>query len=484
MAVALPAQAPAPAGAATAPRLDVLSRPTDLGPGANGHVVVRTENLRVCTLTLQRRGGPRSASTPITVPPEAQLVWDWTVPASVRAGRWSGLIECSTSNTTGAARAGTVERLEGRVAGARRGTTRFVRRGLITATVTPAETRSLLERGADLSAIVAGLLGFPTLVLILLSLRATRRGTRSERTAGTTDRYIADEFTTPWDKVKPFLDADDEEQCLERIRCYEQAASNKDPIIGADSATRNDIDSVLYLHELIGALFNRGDIDHPLVYRTFASATVDALQRSWWMLHYLREGLCVPVRPHYVRDHEDEFYAEWERMARVILRKRPDVRRRLGAAGTGRVRALCLPEYKDPHGDWDHCKALSKAIGDLLRTDPGTQRLRTAVSTELAGVPRPPQPATRTILVPEFETHIAAPARAVRYVTRAGARLDGRPGYDRIARPRWLRRIGVGMTRADRRVGLCESWTELSDDLNRLRSVRSAQAISDLVAGL
>jgi len=370
-----------------------------------------------------------------------------------------------------------VEAITGRVAGRPRGTLLLVDRDLITVASMVRDARSLLERGANVATILAAGLGLLTLPLILASLQAARRATRSVRTAEAIDDYDGDKFNKAWERTKPYLDVAGEEACVDLIRGF-------DRIRGWTQAPDSDIDTVHYLHETIGALFNRGEIDRHLLYRTLAWATVDALARSWWWLHVEREGRRIAVKPQFVRAHESELYAEWERMAGVILRKRPEISLRVKKDQRNRVRALCLPAPEDPQPDWDHCKALSKAVGDALRKPGGLQMLRAKVTAELDGKSQPAH-VPRTILIPSLEEYVAAPSPLVVHATRMGAWLDGRGReLDRIRRPRWLRWLGVRLTRLDARVRLHQSYAEVGRDLNRLRGVLDAQAVSDLIADL
>jgi len=483
-----------PATAALAPELALLAYPTELRPVDIGRVVVRVQDLGVCRLNLRLDRGPLSTSSLVRPAGKAELTWEWTVPATVRAARWRGRVECWQANVPSQTTQPVVERFEGHVTGRPHGTEQVADRDLITAAVDPLDGSSLLDRGASLATIVAAAIGILTLPLILLSLIATRRGTRSARTATITDRYIEDTFTKAWDKVKPYLVVADEVECVDRIQLYENRSGNDKALGGANGPSPNDVDAVIWLHELIGALFNRGEIDRRLVYRTFSWPSVDTLSSyCWWWLLYLRDGHCVPVRPHFVRPHESETYAEWERMARMILRKRPDLRLRVQSAAENPVRALCLPRGGGKPPDWGHCKVLSRAVGELLRRPGGLGVLRTAIDRELerpvhataieelSKVPPP----TRTILIPAWEERAAAPWCVTAHVARLGAWLDGRgDDIDQFMRPSWLRWIGVKLTRIDKRARLHESYAECGRVFDRLRAVLDAQSVSKLIADL
>ena len=114
------------------------------------------------------------------------------------------------------------ERFEGSLAGGR-GPAVLVARDAFAVGVTPREGdhRPAKEQGADWAQILTAVLGIPGLILILLSLRAARRQTRSERTSHVIDRYNTNDFLVTWTTVMEFLKAHDETVCVDNIRRWE-----------------------------------------------------------------------------------------------------------------------------------------------------------------------------------------------------------------------------------------------------------------------
>lgn len=384
-----------------------------------------------------------------------------------------------------------------------------------------------LQRGADWAQIAAAALGPLGLVLVWLGVLAARRQIRSERTSQILDRYGKTDFLLTWKDIMQFLTASNEPACIEQIRIFEAASPSQNLLSPSQrekdfsrepKATRMDIQSTVYFYEQIGAMFNRGEIDRGLAMRSFAPVMVQALEASWWWINFERDGKCIAVEPQFVRGHETEIDAEWERMVRTVVRKRRDLRAETKINPEGlrdHVRALCLPLRAEPsEEDWERCKSLSGALGDALRAG-RLDDLRRALEVVPTGrleagersYPKAEQtPATgRSMLIPRWRDSVTAPPGVIRLIAGMGARLCGRevrgdpsggaprkplngatakPSIDRVPRPAWLRGLGNVLTHADARVVVNERHRLVAELLGRRRQDHGDEAVLVLVTNL
>ena len=245
-----------------------------------------------------------------------------------------------------------------------------------------------------------------------------------------------------------------------------------------------EVQSTANFYEEIGALFNAKEIDKKLVRRAFGQTLVQPYEANWWWIHYSRDGRSVPVRPQHVRDHESEHYAEWERMVRDIVRRRPEITRGpINKKGRDDcVRVICLPQFAPPDerqasvDEWKACQGLSKAVADVVQAG-GIEHLATGLEAHV------PQDAflgetvpARTMLVPEWRECVVAPRLPIRQAARLGATLDRWIGARRPAlqqRLSWLRRYGIRIAHLDRRVAHHERHQAVARALDHLRETKT-----------
>jgi hypothetical protein len=519
---------PGPAEAADGtPVVVVLEHPTRLQGGDAAEVVARVDHVAACRLRLDVDRGGALTSSLAEPAGRADVTWRWHVPSRTGRSAWHGAVECWQTRDPIASGASVAAPFSGSLAGDRRPAV-LVGDEAIAVAVTPREgdQRPGKEQGADWAQILTAVLGIPGLVLILLSLRAARRQMRSERTSRVLDRYNTNDFLVIWATVMEFLKADDERACVANVRRWEARKAADRTLLGGDepppdvpddvllrvlssgisrlvgddegerqALSKSEVQSTANFYEEIGALFNAEEIDQKLVGRAFGQTVVQAFEASWWWIHYSRDGRSVPVRPQHVRAHENEDYAEWERMVRSVVRRRPEIPRQpLNKKGRDdTVRAICLPPFAPPDepqapaDQWAACQALSEAIGDVLRAG-GIEHLKNALATHVADDARLDETVpARTMLVPTWREHVVAPRLPARQVARLGATLDGRHGDRGPAghlRPEWLRRCGRRMARIDRRVAYHERHQAVARALHHLRTERTDAEVEALVRAI
>jgi hypothetical protein len=163
-----------------------------------------------------------------------------------------------------------------------------------------------------------------------------------------------------------------------------------------------------------------------------------ALEASWWWVHYQREGMRAAARLPVVRDGETHWFSEWELMVRAMARRDRRLQEQTLNPGDldDRVRALLLPrnftstggELTKQDDEWDtrEWKAygeLSRAVADVLNAPDGEHRLRAALGGS------PPSPAVhrtpeRTVLIPRWRPYLRQPWLFVRWIYSLGSRLE------------------------------------------------------------
>ncbi len=445
------------AGAADPPRLSVGAPPDVLRPGDTALVVAEVEGVAVCRLDLTPSGASAVRSSLVTASGANAISWTWRVPATTGSGTWSGDVGCWKDRKAEGV-APYKEALGGSVNGVAGRALDLVEDDAVAVSSKFADPRSGVEKGADWAQIVTAALGIPGLAFIGLTLVMTRRQMRAERTAQVLERYNTREFLDAWSAVQRFLYAPHEKACVERIRRAESASSSRASLLDEDRALNQPTEAMVAtarvvrpaadtvtgasqaglmsaanFYEETGALFNRREIDDTLVIRSFGQATAQALEAVWWWIGYQRDGRSVPVAPRLARRHETETYAEWERMVRKVLRKRPELRsRRMNRPGRNDVvRAICIPYERGrdaSEGEWERCGDLSDAVGTVLRQPDGLERLSAALTQRLgddAGPPNPSEWPKRTMLLPWWRDEIRAPRWPIAVTSRLGARLHG-----------------------------------------------------------
>ena len=275
------------------------------------------------------------------------------------------------------------------------------------------------------------------------------------------------------------LQASDEAGAVEQIRRLESAASTDAPVEpygleptpeGVDTASSRAVSrtETLYaanFYEGLAASYNTGNLDRRLVRSSFQAVMPQTLEAAWWWIHYQREGRRAAARVPIVRTGEIDTYSEWERMARVVSRSRHAMDAQLpNKPGLNdAVRALCLPRQSGTaasDAEWQAAKDLSVAVGKLLSTPGGADRL--ADDLEAAHLPAHPGPAIpeRTLLIPRCREDLPEPGMIAHRVYKLGALVE-------LSGPSWMRATGGRVADRDPRVASHKRLHALAIGLDR-----------------
>jgi hypothetical protein len=193
-------------------------------------------------------------------------------------------------------------------------------------------------------------------------------------------------------------------------------------------------------------------------------------------------------------------------MVREIVRQRGELSlRSFNKPGRNDcVRALCLPLKYGPDAtaaEWEHCKRLSRAIGDVLRKRDGLEILAAelVIADGEGEAPKPTEDGReRTLLIAPWRMHVRAPGRFTRFISAIGARLDhrfsehrtldrpGGPTSRRGERPRAtpVRKLGRYMARRDAHFALHERYSEVALRLHTRRSRLPPEEMEDWINDL
>jgi hypothetical protein len=437
------------------PGIHLLEQPAELRAGDHAQIVAQIDEAAFCMLVLQAGTGKPLDSTSTHVAGRTQLTWRWRVPARTGPGNWQGAVECWRNQPTDV-KPDDTSSIPGSLHGRKGLAARLVDASGLATTVTPRppDNRTFIQKADDVSSALA-VLG---VIFVGVTLLLSQRQTRSVRTEALIDRYADRTQLNAWTRAMGFLSAADASVAVEQVRRWETAETNNAwmlvsrvpprtgslvrptggrhwrslaPPHGPDDTlvTRTEILTAANFYEEIAALSNLGKLDDDLVLRSFGLTMPQLFEASWWWICYQRQGKQAALRVPIVREHEDDTYAEWERMVRRMFRQARHLGRQAklntNEGLTDKVRALCLPpEGETDSTQWDAYKALSLVVGGLLDDEKrGLDRLEAV----LPEAPSRDVDPTRTFLIPPWREHVRDAGAILRVILWIGARLEDKP---------------------------------------------------------
>jgi hypothetical protein len=346
--------------------------------------------------------------------------------------------------------------------------------------VSPVATgRAWDEQWANLATILTAALGLPGLFFIWRTLTATKKGATAERTTHLLERMNNRRILGSWSDVLTVINVD-EGRAVDVVRRTIAVPSGNDPLLGelfdlpapfpraawpdpaGSEVSLNDVAALINFYEEVALLYNKRQIDRRLLELGFGDQIVLAFCMHWWWIEYRRAGLPAAASPRRARSHETETLAQWERMVRRILRRRPDFLRER----SGPVRVLCRPVAGATAAEWDRCARLSSAAGRVLRSG-GAGSLWSALDASPKSAAEPGGPPT-TICLPAWSDIRPQPRAGARATRRAGAWLDGLWRRKKTRR-RWIHRVGLRLERVDPQAEVFARYDALAMALDRRR---------------
>lgn len=478
-AAAIPASGHA---ATSAPRLQEVAVPPSVSAGASATIRLRQSDAGACRLQLLLGRASREMST--VEPNGAKAVtWRWRVPPDAAPKTWTASVGCWASSGDAGRQVADVEsRTETlRVRGTGGRQPQLVVPGTLAARLDSkaADNRSDLEKATSWFAIVTAILGVPGLFFIARTLVATRQEARSERTAHLLERMNNRDILGSWSNVLQVVNVGSEADCVDRVRRAIAVPTGNDPLLSPEyalflptgasrtdgqspSTSLNDIQAFTNFYEEVALLYNKRRIDRELLDRGFGGQIIRGFCLHWWWIQYSRRGKPAAVSPGRARVQEIEVYADWERMVRRILRKRPDYR--LQDQEFFSVRSLCLPTSEGvTDDDWRDCKKLTTFIGERLR-DVGPTALADEIRNGQVSHIGTAEPGL-TICIPHYSEIQSQPRLWRRAVRRLGSWLN-REGK--------ARGLGARLERADPQVSRFQPYHEASRLLHEWRQPDAA----------
>jgi hypothetical protein len=230
-------------------------------------------------------------------------------------------------------------------------------------------------------AIVLAAIG--SVLLIWRQLRSAARTARQERAAEAAKVWSDREFLSLFSPSWAFLEVQDPEDCIRKVRAWVSARSSEVLLLPPDGdipiARRNDIKYVIGVIEDVSVRYNRKEIDRDWVERMLAPSLVDTFDQWLWFVTFSRASEGWPSWgaewERLVRDlRESRYAAERPRLSVGGRRARRKMRRQVDqgtyaeivGARRQRVRFICLPpdpSHASDH-DWANATRLSLALAE------------------------------------------------------------------------------------------------------------------------
>jgi hypothetical protein len=190
-------------------------------------------------------------------------------------------------------------------------------------------------------------------------VRLSRKDAQDQRVVAFQDHFMNREFATISSKTVAFLDALGPADCVQKFQVWAAAGWADDeclprsPRLDRGRPAKNDIQHTLGTWEIVGAVYNRGDLTREVILESFCTPAVQMFSLGWWYICWRRDGRLLAKGV--------ETYAQFERFVRHVRAAKAELDEtyRPNLA----IRVLCLPENLDatPQG-WARCEAISETL--------------------------------------------------------------------------------------------------------------------------
>lgn len=267
---------------------------------------------------------------------------------------------------------------------------------------------------------------------VVYQVRAAREQARGERTAQLFERWRTIEFIEILSRIGPgYLRVNSVDACFARIRAWELAPHGRSKLVVEENwrwprAKLSEVLHVVNFCEEIGVLYNTKSVAPDQLQRQLGRTLVEEFDHSWWWIHWMRSNRLTPLVAGEPRGHEDESFAEWQRMVEAIERSASR-----SVAQHRDVWILCLPGSKGT--DWPRHRKLSR---DLTEAAQDLGRLEAAVPERAeARIVDSKRLNPRVICIPPWQAPRDRQLRVQRLAGDLGALLEhgGLAGLEAVA---------------------------------------------------